>query len=398
MNENFEKLRHDEEEIKKCQESPLYFYNTYVLGKDQKPLTQEQYDQRTQQYEQLRNRLPWRNRRGEHYLRRNPVTPVFLVSNEKTGLPFREITAAEFEAIKENHEARKKVDAAVPPNPYDGGKFNPYISDEMGQWPGPELGAKRAKFNYYLNNGKIGDVLYFLPVLKYLYEVKDEKAVIVFTDKVAFEALEIFLYGEPYIEGCQLIQLHGCPSGGGIDVTGFREFIPKGGHIAEGYFHCLGVSTSNWQNQMPCITQPRTRHGKAYAVINRTERYNDLFCNWDKEIRYISRVTKNIMFVGLRSEFDKFVKDFPRSKDKVRFAEPKTFDQIAYLIWNAEVFSGNQSSLLALAQMMGIKYRMEEAPTPSNCRQYTPNEYVINRRSRKLHLLLQRIKQLFTTK
>ena len=61
-------LKADDEEIRKCKESPLYFYNKYALPKGRREITQEEYDVIVKQQEQIRNKgyLPkYRNQQAD---------------------------------------------------------------------------------------------------------------------------------------------------------------------------------------------------------------------------------------------------------------------------------------------------------------------------------------------
>lgn len=49
-----------EEEMIRCKEDPLYFYNTYctINGEKVKPMTREEWNERMKQIEYLRNKSP----------------------------------------------------------------------------------------------------------------------------------------------------------------------------------------------------------------------------------------------------------------------------------------------------------------------------------------------------
>ena len=96
MNPKLESLKDNEEEIKKCQESPLYFYNTYMLKEGQRPMEQQEYDLLVKQMEGYRNGIPLRMRRGNI---------VFM----------------------------KPIKEGVLPEYFDGKKYNTLLSDEYGQ-------------------------------------------------------------------------------------------------------------------------------------------------------------------------------------------------------------------------------------------------------------------------
>lgn len=102
MNHKLESLKDNEAEIKKCQESQLYFYNTYMLKEGQRPMTQQEYDVLVKQMELYRNSVSIRMRRG-------------------------------------NYTFMKPIVAGDLPEYFDGSKTNPYLLDEGGQMPFPEL-------------------------------------------------------------------------------------------------------------------------------------------------------------------------------------------------------------------------------------------------------------------
>ena len=66
-NLTLEDIKDNLEEMKKCKESPLYFYNTYVRKDGMKELTQEEYDNHVRQVELYRNGRPLRGRKGKFY-------------------------------------------------------------------------------------------------------------------------------------------------------------------------------------------------------------------------------------------------------------------------------------------------------------------------------------------
>lgn len=108
MNPKLASLKDNEEEMKKCQESPLYFYNTYMLKEGQRPMQQQEYDLLVKQMELYRNSVPVRMRRGNY---------VFM----------------------------KPIEAGKLPEYFDNSKHNRLLTDEFGQTgnirniPFPEL-------------------------------------------------------------------------------------------------------------------------------------------------------------------------------------------------------------------------------------------------------------------
>ena len=66
-NLTLEDIKYNLEEMKKCKESPLYFFNTYVQFDGKKQLTQEEYDEYVKQVKLYSNGKPLRGRTGKLY-------------------------------------------------------------------------------------------------------------------------------------------------------------------------------------------------------------------------------------------------------------------------------------------------------------------------------------------
>lgn len=67
MRQEFKPILDNEEEMRKCKESPLYFFNTYVQFDGKRQLTQEEYYEFVRVTELYRNGKPLRGRTGKLY-------------------------------------------------------------------------------------------------------------------------------------------------------------------------------------------------------------------------------------------------------------------------------------------------------------------------------------------
>lgn len=138
-------------------------------------------------------------------------------------------------------------------------------------------------------------------------------------------------------------------------------------------------------------------HGNEYAVINVTSRYRDKFFDWRKELKFLSKNVPCIFFMGTKNEFDDFREKYAgRITVAHAFAYWPTKDllEASGIILHAKYFSGNQSSLMAIRQGLGLSYRMEQSPNHVDCNQFSQNEIIINPISRKIHMGLSTLKQI----
>jgi ADP-heptose:LPS heptosyltransferase len=105
-----------------------------------------------------------------------------------------------------------------------------------------------------------------------------------------------------------------------------------------------------------------------YAVVNMTPRYPAANFDWEAEIRYLKSKYTNVFFVG-------DAKDNLHNLPQIQCA---TALQLAEVIHNSQVFVGNQSFALSIAEGLGHQYRMVRGDNHTNCDMHTPNETIIN--------------------
>lgn len=129
-------------------------------------------------------------------------------------------------------------------------------------------------------------------------------------------------------------------------------------------------------------TEPGRRSWNDFAVVAVTSRYRDRFFSWKKEIKFIRSQVKTIYFLGHELEF----RDFARKHPGIDWVKTDNLLEAAFFIQRAKLFSGNQSSMLAIRQGLGLPYRFEQSPNHLDTEQGSKHETILNPRTRRLHL------------
>lgn len=138
-------------------------------------------------------------------------------------------------------------------------------------------------------------------------------------------------------------------------------------HLSISHLKAFNLDLKGWNE--PWIRLPNEDMGfGGYAVVNRTPRYPSAGFDWDKEIEYLKDTYGTVYFVG-------------DEQDNIFILEHVKFTNALHLsmfIKGAQMFTGNPSLCVALAEGMGRTYRMVQPDGITNCNMYTPNETILN--------------------
>lgn len=238
----------------------------------------------------------------------------------------------------------------------------------------------------FFHGGATGDTIYALPTI----EVMGGGDLYLRLPEHLFIALKPLLLAQPYIRNVYWrhlwdAELKAALPDDCIDLDLFRKqpclHLPHLCQLhldAQGVSGVSGIKDDSWKHgwlTLPPIDDAPAPAGK-YAVINRTPRYNDPHCDWRKEIGYLYTLADKIYFLGLESGYKTFTEQF--GDNDIEYMPTADYLTATYIIQYAVMFTGNQSSLLAVAEGLGIPYRMEQAPGHTNCNLFVPREKVIN--------------------
>lgn len=259
---------------------------------------------------------------------------------------------------------------------------------------------------YFYHSGSFGDMIYSLPTVKQMGGGIFVSDLPLHHTRNITELLEF----QPYITEV----LHRTQTSLPPSFINLSKFHQQPGlyknHLVDSHAEAQGISLGCWEAtpwlSVPSpypfanVSQlgPKLRRD-AYAVVNVTPRYRDKFFNWSREINYLFRQVEAVYFVGYRQEYETSGLDEYRGglygQHRVEFVETDNMMQAAAIIKEAALFSGNQSSMLAIRQGLGLPYRFEQAPHHPNTEQRSGLETILNPISRRAHLAYISLKKIF---
>lgn len=137
-------------------------------------------------------------------------------------------------------------------------------------------------------------------------------------------------------------------------------------HLVDLHLQTFGIKGSVWKNGWLKV-DPLVSYN---SFINITPRYVNPNTDWIKEIIFLKDNSNEVYFIGLESEYEPY-------KHLIKRYVIKDYLELAQLLAGARYVSGNQSSFMAVAQGLGINYRMSQALGHTNCNQFTAKETII---------------------
>jgi hypothetical protein len=234
--------------------------------------------------------------------------------------------------------------------------------------------------NQFGHAGNLGDVIYALQAIKAygggdLVISPEQRNTPICTVPITteqFTLVEPLLRQQSYLRKTRWSSTY--PTGG-HDMNHFRKFwVDRGlkqraglNTLAKAHFYELGILDQfNDEDVWLTVSNPIST-GK--IVIHRSPRYNSDNFPWQ---RLVDQRKKDLLFIGLNSEHDKFQRDF---KCQVSFWKCADFLEMARVIKGSRAFVGNQSFPLSLALGLGKEVICEECPRSPDCR-YERETYV----------------------
>jgi hypothetical protein len=226
--------------------------------------------------------------------------------------------------------------------------------------------------NSFKHSGVYGDLLYSLPIVQrygggrfylHLDQINDiglhyyghppHDQHLGRMNQQDLEYMQDFMLAQEYIHSFEAL-----PAGITVDhdLDRFREiFVDHPGNYISIYAFVFGIVDAYNLWMRPWLSVPKP-NPVARVVINRTQRslppeLSDAWRHWRDQ-----GIEQDAVFVGLEHEYDLF-------KDQVGYDIPytktHTMLELAEIIAGADVFIGNQSQALALAQGLGVPYHAE---------------------------------------
>ena len=136
-----------------------------------------------------------------------------------------------------------------------------------------------------------------------------------------------------------------------IDLNFFRE-LPINFNIdsVRWYFHLTGCFPDLSKQYLEVTPSEKYTD---YVVIMRSLRRQNKFIDYSFLSSY-----KNLVFIGLETEFDDLKKDI----SNLEYFDSKDFLELASIIKNSKIFIGNLSFGYALAEALKVTRLLESAP------------------------------------
>jgi hypothetical protein len=223
----------------------------------------------------------------------------------------------------------------------------------------------------FSHSGDLGDIIYFLPVMKALgggpLEITRVEAGAVPTRRDLLEddrwrTLKALLEDQDYVDSVEASETHRAD----VDGDAFRE--PFHTALRERYDEARLVNLVTWQawahHVDPSCQKTAwltvTPNPVSRYVFNRTDRYTNPDFAWHAVHESLGA---EAVFLGSRDEHELFVS----SVGDVPYVETGSLLQAAEIIRGSECFVGNQSCLYALAEGMKHRALLEVWPGNPNC-------------------------------
>lgn len=227
---------------------------------------------------------------------------------------------------------------------------------------------------HYLHSGGLGDIIYALPYIRHhgggVLHIKKSNGINVCADQ--FTALKGLLSWTGYVDPWPDNGICEYPW---VDLNKFRAVADFQKPLPTTYFLAFGEPVpDDWSRRWLRAAPPKS---PPYAVVHRTERYQDPAFDWKKVMAAaMDRYKGLVYFLGFRDEYLAFERACG-----VEIVHYPVFDLevMAFMIEGADVLFCNQSVGLTIAQGLGRPYQLEVAPGFSSCILNLPNERLLNR-------------------
>lgn len=246
----------------------------------------------------------------------------------------------------------------------DRGHFTEKLVPKLEVAPDPIIEVSEIKPTHQpwgiLHYGDFGDVIHMLPVCKALGMVN-----LYFSDRnsVCKRILERLHVLQPLLESQGYVGIAKGHEGEDIhwNAGEFRQYHSRDNSLAKAHvLHYQGqkhLPTVQVDLKAPWITgiMPDQR-SKNKIVIHRSDRYHNHFFRWKTIVDHYGKDI--LLFVGFPSEYKRFCEAF----GEVTYIATANLLETSQLIAGSELFMGNQSVCMAIAEGMKHRRVMEACP------------------------------------
>lgn len=227
------------------------------------------------------------------------------------------------------------------------------------------------------HSGNIGDIIYALPTVMHLSNMQNEKInfylnpVDTRMSIMLANVIKPLLEHQPYINSVEIYNDNYID----YDLDLFRSIHVSSGNLGELHAKLFNYDFSILKEQSVFVDDSYNAYLPIYdIIINRTERYNNPQFPWTNILENEYRdYTK--CFIGLRSEYEQFMKTFNFEDNFIDYIQTDNYLQVAWLIKQSKIFIGNCSSPYAIAETMKHLSIQESCTWCLSCLYERPNAY-----------------------
>jgi hypothetical protein len=237
----------------------------------------------------------------------------------------------------------------------------------------------------FYHGGAAGDIIYALPTIK---ELGGGQIVCGIASDSLYNSLKPLLESQPYIDSVRT-PLEVDLKQGWINLDTFRSDPNQNNdHLVITHSRAVNLEAPLLSKSWLVLKERASPISEPYSVINRSSRHQDKIFNWKNEVAYL-RKQGGVIFLGHYDEWFSFTKS---TGIHIDYMPTKNHLEAAYYLYHAKMFSGNQSSLLAVRVGLGLPYRMEKSPFHNNCTTGRSNEKILNPITNRIHYMLSTLK------
>jgi hypothetical protein len=217
------------------------------------------------------------------------------------------------------------------------------------------------------HSGGIGDIIYSLPALMSLVSQHRIERVIYYLhlnqearysgwhplgnlllDTAFAERLRPLLLAQACIQSVETYAGQAL----NVDFDQFRKLPLNHATYSIPRWYFLCVVGAAWDLSQPWLTVTPDYRFKEFALVGRNARLQSPFIRYG----FLDQYADNIVFVGVRREFDEFRSQCPRC---TRFYEAPDFLELAAVLAGCKFYAGNQGMIYTLAEALKIPRLLE---------------------------------------
>ncbi len=212
----------------------------------------------------------------------------------------------------------------------------------------------------FSHSGAIGDIIYHLPIMRRLgggdlYILPQGRDGYRTWEDMQFTAVQPLAEAQPYITKCDWFN-----GRAGLCFDDWRNHLDFSRNLTDQAARWLGIPDLDPHEPWLTVDAPKSI---APVIFGRSQRANHTQFPWREAVE---KYAGNAIFLGLPHEHDEFVRHFGH----VPFHPTKDLLEAARVIAGGQLYIGNGSSLLAVAEGLKVDCVVAAVPEVDHCLRY----------------------------